>query len=242
MREVDTERRRWITKHATGWCAVNRNTLRWKMDTVDTCPRCLKKNETAQHVWSCKSESARAIWEKAETDLEEWMSDVQTCPGVSKVIRSRIRCWRAGTLHRIFHSHRTRGIAEATAKQDRMGWDAAFDANWHIDWIAIQQRYYEYLGSRRTGKRWLVSLIKKLWDIAWDLWMDRNHTNARLKTARLRSVLEKKVTREFRQGYLDLHVRSHQLFTASPLDIKLTKSDNLLESWLLRVSRTRDGQ
>jgi hypothetical protein len=28
--------------------------------------------------------------------------------------------------------------------------------------------------SKRTGRRWVISLIKKLWDTAWDLWQHRN--------------------------------------------------------------------
>ena len=240
MQEIDSERRRWITKHSTGWCAVNRNTLRWKMDTVDTCSRCKAPNETAPHVWTCKSTTARAIWEKAELDLEGWFTEVQTCPSIARIISSRVRCWRAGTRHRTFHTFRHTGLREATAGQDKMGWDAAFEGNWHIDWIEVQQRYYQFVGSRRTGKRWLVSLIKKLWDIAWDLWKDRNHVNAQLKTARLRAVLEKQVSREYHRGYLALHLQSHKLFTNTLLIDKLTKSDQQLESWLMRVTPARD--
>ena len=160
MQEMDAERRRWLTKHATGWCAVNRNTLRWKMDTVDTCPRCKRPNKTAPHVWTCKSESARAIWELAEVDLSVWFEEVQTCPSIARMISSRIRCWRAGTRQRQFHTFRYTGLQTALHGQDNMGWEAAFEGHWHTEWIGVQQRYYQYLGSRRTGKRWLTSLIK----------------------------------------------------------------------------------
>jgi hypothetical protein len=37
-----------------------------------------------------------------------------------------------------------------------------------------QQAYYTLIKSRRIGKRWVVALIKKMWDIAWDLWEHRN--------------------------------------------------------------------
>jgi hypothetical protein len=38
----------------------------------------------------------------------------------------------------------------------------------------VQQRYYEWIGSRRSGLRWLTAQIQKLWDIAWDMWDNRN--------------------------------------------------------------------
>jgi hypothetical protein len=42
------------------------------------------------------------------------------------------------------------------------------------EWESTQQAYYTFTHSRRTGKRWLIQLIKKLWSIAWDLWEHRN--------------------------------------------------------------------
>jgi hypothetical protein len=38
----------------------------------------------------------------------------------------------------------------------------------------MQQQYYDLARSRRTGKRWAIALIEKMWDIAWDLWEHRN--------------------------------------------------------------------
>jgi hypothetical protein len=35
-------------------------------------------------------------------------------------------------------------------------------------------KHYINIGERKTGKRWISSLIKKLWEIAWDLWEHRN--------------------------------------------------------------------
>jgi hypothetical protein len=43
-----------------------------------------------------------------------------------------------------------------------------------LGWSGVQQRYYEWLGGRRSGLRWLTALIQKLWDIAWDMWDNRN--------------------------------------------------------------------
>ena len=43
-----------------------------------------------------------------------------------------------------------------------------------MDWARAQDSYFKWLGMKRTGTRWVVSLIKKLWDISWDLWDDRN--------------------------------------------------------------------
>lgn len=34
--------------------------------------------------------------------------------------------------------------------------------------------FYTSIESYRTGKRWTLALIKKMWGIAWDLWEHRN--------------------------------------------------------------------
>ena len=32
------------------------------------------------------------------------------------------------------------------------------------------------LGDKISGQRWISSLIRKMWDTAWDIWNYRNHT------------------------------------------------------------------
>ena len=43
-----------------------------------------------------------------------------------------------------------------------------------VEWAKAQHAYYQWINIRRTGKRWAIALIKKLWEISWDLWDDRN--------------------------------------------------------------------
>jgi hypothetical protein len=59
-------------------------------------------------------------------------------------------------------------------KQDEIGWQSLLEGRPSLGWSEVQQRYYEWLGSRRSGLRWLTALIQKLWDIAWDMWDNRN--------------------------------------------------------------------
>ena len=141
LHETPTERRRWITKHTTGWCGVNRNMVRWEMADVHACPRCGKEQETAPHVWVCPSESARKVWETAEVDMGKWLARLKTSPQVARVLRSRIRSWRANTRKDPLHFITFPGLREAVGAQDRMGWKSAFEGRWHLDWAAVQQRY-----------------------------------------------------------------------------------------------------
>lgn len=55
-----------------------------------------------------------------------------------------------------------------------VGWDAFIEGIISVEWGQHQQIYYASLNSRKTGLRWTVALLLKLWNIAWDLWSHRN--------------------------------------------------------------------
>jgi len=239
MLATSVNRTRFVIKAATGWCAVNRNMVRWKFDVVARCPRCNAPSETAIHLWRCQATSARSIWTDKLQSLEKWLRARQTCPQITMVILSRIRSWKANNRKAPFPQLRFRGLRIALLKQDRIGWDAAFEGRWSSDWAHVQQAYLTFIGSKKTGRRWLTMVIQKMWDIAWDLWEDRNGVNADKQAARQLLALQTRVTAEFQCGYRLLHFRSQALFTRCTLTQRLTHSEPTLRSWLLRVEQAR---
>jgi hypothetical protein len=46
-------------------------------------------------------------------------------------------------------------------KQNEIGWQALLEGRPSFSWSEVQQRYYEWLGSRRSGLRWPTALIQK---------------------------------------------------------------------------------
>jgi hypothetical protein len=172
-------------------------------------------------------------------DFEEWLIKRKTCPELSMVISSRLKYWRsqqrnAGPIRTKF-----KGLQAALVQQDKIGWGAAFEGRWSKKWVNVQDTYYKYIESKLSGKRWMVEIIKKLWDIAWDLWKDRNRVNAVLKTARLKAELQAKVQEEFDRGYNNLHNKHLQLFTKYSFEDRKTFRNQSNVSWLLRVKSAR---
>jgi hypothetical protein len=54
--------------------------------------------------------------------------------------------------------------------------------------------------SHRTGKRWAIALIQKMWDTAWDLWEHRNgvlHEKDNLVIQSMGIHLNQRVTRVY---------------------------------------------
>lgn len=58
--------------------------------------------------------------------------------------------------------------------QHSIGARKLFDGWFHNNWEHLQSLYYQAIKSQKTGKRWTITIITKLWDVAWDLWDHRN--------------------------------------------------------------------
>jgi hypothetical protein len=137
------------------------------------------------------------------------------------------------------HQFRFQGLKQVILNQDRLGWEAAFEGKWHIGWAEVQDTYFKFIGSRRSGRRWLIALINKVWLTAWDLWEDRNGLNAKRRDEAGRLVLKARVAAEFRLGHTSLHRKSRRLFTQRSELVLLELETQTLESWLLRVESAR---
>ena len=120
-----------------------------------------------------------------------------------------------------------------------MGWESAFEGKWHVGWAEVQETYFKFIGSQKSGKRWLVALIKKIWLTAWDLWEDKNGVNARQRELASHLVLQARVRDEFQVGFAFLHRKSQRLFKQRDLLVLLAAETQTLESWLLRVALAR---
>jgi hypothetical protein len=124
--------------------------------------------------------------------------------------------------------------------QDNLGWKAAFEGKWHKDFASIQQSYLRSMGHQRTGRRWLISLIKKLWEVAWDLWEDRNGIQAGLREQQLREEALQRITDAYARGPSGLHPASRKLFTSVSLEQRLSQRTQSLLSWLLRIEKAQE--
>jgi hypothetical protein len=170
MKETKRSARVLIAKHVSGMCGVGKFMKRWKLRQDDICPRC-EETEDAAHVWTCQGEGANEIWNKSLEDLEQWMNINYTNPDLQHLLLTQLSGWRdnsqtSASYPFIFN--------ELLQHQSDIGWNRFFEGWLSHEWLGLQQAYYSAIKSRRSGIRWTVALILKLWDIAWDLWEHRN--------------------------------------------------------------------
>ena len=242
MKSVKNSRRQWVTKFESGICGTGRMMKIWKQRVIDNCPRCGKPNETTTHVLQCNSETATAIWEVALSDLENWLRDNKTCPDLRKLLVRVINQWRLGEEVRNLESFEFESCEGVYPAQKEIGWRQLMGGCMSSEWAKAQEDYYKWLGMRRTGERWVVELIKKLWKISWDLWQDRNE---RLHRTSMEAILSGVAS-------LDIAIREeHQLGNEGlpkivqdkfPIDIEEIINSPLTQkkAWFVLVRAARE--
>jgi hypothetical protein len=172
MEQLTPTRRRWVTKHVHRFGPVGYNLFRRKEWASPTCPLC-PNVEYSFHEWTCPSEFQVTFRQQRMVDLAEWLSQYPTDPDIAKAIIQRLSEWLESQPHApLTGIHRD--IQAALVKQDDIGWDLPFTGMWHRDWIAVQQQYLQFKGSKRTAKLWLSALIRQTLQLAFDLWERRN--------------------------------------------------------------------
>jgi hypothetical protein len=162
----------WIPKWIAGFAPVGKVLQRNKLQDHSECPRCAAFKDT-NHVVLCTAPKAQTMWDASVSRLKTWLLKANTMPEIHQAILSRLQAWR--THSRLQSpSYRWSGVNDLVQAQDLIGWRAFLEGAVLKAWAAKQQDYYDWIQRRNTRKRWITTLIKKLWEISWNMWEHRN--------------------------------------------------------------------
>jgi hypothetical protein len=171
VNSLSTAKRIWLAKHVTEYCAVGIVMKLRGARIHSECPRCGIPDETVTHVLKCKESQATTIWKAQMDGIHSWMIKRTTDPTIIRSILAGLNSWREGGC--ILASYPP-GCAPAILAQNFIGWENFLHGRVSLEWGDVQGRYYQLLGMRRTGKRWVSSLLLKLWHVSWTMWDHRN--------------------------------------------------------------------
>ena len=236
MKTVTRTRRQWVTKHVSGFCATGKMMRQWGKRTSAKCPRC-DCNEDAQHVWKCRGSGTDEIWTTAMGKFKDELVKLHTHPNLGEVLCDRLTAWRHDLEPTVEVSHFL-GLRTTIENQERVGWQAMLEGMPVQGWEEVQQRYFVWRKKRQTGKRWLVAIIKKLWDVAWDLWEHRNGILHDSDTNVAEQQLNFEVTVEYNMGPQTVTREARQLFRPG-LNKLLLLLPAAKRAWLIRVRNSR---
>lgn len=133
-------------------------------------------------------------------ELEDDLRSLGTAEPIAESIMKNLQAWRAAApAPPVPVDESIRTLVE---EQLCLGWQAAFEGRFAIGWAAAQERFYRRKGAKvyHNGKRWLSLLIKKLFEISWDLWSHRNNELHKRESGIHLRDLHRKVAEEFRRG------------------------------------------
>ncbi len=110
-----------------------------------------------------------------------------------------------------------------------------------ISWRLEQEQYWNHIRTRKSSKRWTSELIKKLWDVAWDLWDQRNEALHNTTESRdiLNSYADDQIKNVYQQGSTTLPRDALHLIR-EPLEVQLTKSLATKQLWLQSIQAAQD--
>ena len=137
------------------------------------CPLCGAEEETTKHVLRCPDIRAQKTWRISLGKLKIWMELQNTHPALQRHILKHLQAWHDQVQLQPRREAIGR-LAQALSTQDNIGWFNFLLGRTTTLFAEIQQRHYESLQSKKTGFRWHVALINKLFGVAWDMWEHRN--------------------------------------------------------------------
>jgi hypothetical protein len=120
-------------------------------------------------------------------------------------------------------------------KQDEIGWQSIQEGQPSLGWNEVQQQKYEWLGSRRSRIRWLTAFTQKLWDIAWDMWDNRNGVLHETEHGVARDLQTRRITAEFDMGPAGLAPAAKVHFQRGLLLSLLRQQPAYQTVWLIRI-------
>ena len=186
LQTSDLYHRLMIPKWLAGFMPTGKILLRRGISSSDACPRC-GQSEDMKHIVTCSAPSATTRWHVALKHLHDWMVAQHTMPEIKRLILYHLKCWHDDDSPASLTPSSTL-LADAIRDQTSIGWDGILHGFISIHWQQAQANYYAQIGSRQSGRRWTISIIKKGWSISWDMWDHR--CSVRTSTTDCHSVEE----------------------------------------------------
>jgi hypothetical protein len=104
---------------------------------------------------------------------------LKTAPSITTAIIKHLQQWRkfGDCALPWFRSVNQWGGQHAVSEQDQLGWYQFLLGRITRTRSDSQQRFLDSLQKQNTSRRWVIFLIQKALDVAWDTWEQRNEIN-----------------------------------------------------------------
>ena len=133
-------------------------------------------------------------------------------------------------------------IQEVMTLQSKIGWQALLEGCPAKGWAEAQADAFLSFGSKKSGRRWVAALVKKLAETAWQMWDHRNSVNTKNETATASLELNNRIREEFSQGFRNLDREARLLARRKSMRNLLQSSLEYRRAWMIRITAARSYQ
>ncbi len=236
MKESSIKERHWISKRAARDCGSNYVRMKRKERATDKCPFC-DHSETVVHVMTCQSEAQTNLWRQEVLAFREWLVTQSTDPDITNSLIQGLELWRVSPLEDLIDSDDL-----LINQQSAIGWNGLLEGCLGAHWRIRQDEYFKRCNSCRSGNRWMVALIRRIWKIPWALWNSRNQKEHEKDAAAALERLKVSINLEVDKG--DRGIPELVMwFTESELEkVSPVRDQTYAQAWLrnVRAGRRRD--
>ena len=165
------------------------------------------------------------------------LSRLQAPPHLCNAITSLLNSWRNKTSFTVNPAWDTVTSSLIHAQQ-LIGGKLTLEGCIHSSWKDILNQYLSGLSSKVNGERFVTSIIKHLWQIAWDMWDNRNkalHESEANATLLGITALNTQLVTMYQKGILPLMTPDEKAHFKSPLESLLRLRPPSKRAWIANV-------
>lgn len=245
LKLMKRSRQQWVHKHFCGFEGTNSMLHKRGERTTPICPNC-SAVETHRHIVQCQSNRATIAYRNTERNFESWLK-ATTSDEMRLALMAHLDAYRENE-EVPDDENATPLIAAASLGQTGIGPNAFMEGLLTKAWEPAQREHLTTIGSKKNPSRWMKELIKKLWDISWDMWDSRNgevHRNTITRKEQIIAQLHADITSTHHTGNDNRFMPwMEKEFFKQPLDTILQNTEYQKRTWLHLATRyiERDRQ
>ena len=245
IKGVHPSRRQWAHKHFCGCEGTNYMLFNRRERNTPTCPNC-ERVETHRHVVNCQSNRATVAYRNIERNFESWLKDT-TSTEIRQTIMAHLNAYREDEEVQRDDDWGDDIILISEA-QSRIGPNAFAEGLLTPQWIRAQGKHLKDIESKKNPSRWMTELIRKLWNVSWDMWESRNgevHKNKETRKTQIIAALDTDIRRRYSEGQTNRFLpMMERRFFSEDIEEILKHTEYQKRAWLLIAKRyiERDRQ
>ena len=235
----------WLTKHITGFCATASKMHKRKIWENNLCPLCNLEKEDMYHLITCPDHRARATFDKSLRKLDKYMQRSYTHPSIRTIIIETLSDGNSKNFQRhIPSTEYDSAFLDATRQQNQIGWLGLLNGHISKKWSDIQRNHFQNMYQHPPSiHNWAKNIILHLYDISYDMWMNRNdvvHENVEENLNLQESQkLEKKIIELYNNGPSStLEIHSYMFDDALDLILERTVSEK--KFWIAMIEASME--